>query len=457
MDILYSHDTEQAALLSCITSDTALDIVMETCEEQDFHVPSHKMIFSSIKKLYHSGRNIDRTTILNELKSTAVVKTLSQLLALTEISPKNIEDYCAILHDKTKLRIASQVSDLINKEIRVGELEPSDILDQAQNLIFKAYSRESEDDAALLADIFDNAVDIVKSKMYNKDTNVIGIKTNINRFDRMFYGFEDQQVTVIAGRPSMGKTEFAIQCAVEAALQGITVLILSLEQPRQELIERIISNVTGISSYKIRTGFLGKQEVLTLEANMDKIRNLPIIIDDTPSLTLTKYTAKLRKAKRIHSNLKMVVIDYIQLMDFPSKDTNKELGLVSKGIRNLGRSLGVSTILISQLNRDCDKRENKRPLLSDLRDSGSLEQDADKIVFLYSDYPYTKKDEDLFKGEIILSKHRNGPVGIVLVTNNKITQRFYDAEELSPEHVQYSTAIEFTGNQENKEDDDLPF
>jgi len=453
----FSKEAEDSALAACLASDTALDYLLNTCSSDDFHIPSNNIVFKTIQKLYTSGKAVDRTTIINELKNPSVKEAIDVLLHNTSYNEDNINAYCDILIEKSRLRVASKASAYIQDMLTVQDEVGADlILEQSQEILDSAYKRETEDSIKLPEEILEDTYNIIKAKMYNKDTNVIGIPTHIAKLDRLFYGFEKQTMTVLAGRPSMGKTEFAIQVCTSNALNGIKSIFFSLEQSRQELMERIITNVTEISLGKIHQGFLGKPDVQALEAFYNKIKSLPILIDAPPSLNVSKLTAKLRKAKREHPDLQMMFLDYIQLMDLPGRASrNEEIGRISKTIRQLGKSLDLAVIPLSQLSRKCDERENKRPLLSDLRDSGEVEQDADKIIFMYSDFPYTKKDEDLYTGEIIVAKHRNGPVGKVQVTNNKIIQKFYDAEDVSPESIGYSHALQV--DTPEQEEDDLPF
>ena len=457
-NIPHNKAIEESIIASCLTSGSALDHVLSTCIIEDFYIPSNKTIFKKIKYLYDHSIAVDRITVSNELKFPKMIEVLEIILNNADYNYGNIESYCNILLEKARLRTALRASDYIQASMRVSEDIDADIvLEEAQNILFTAYNRESEDTIVTPSEIFDETFQIIKAKMYNKDTNIIGLSSSIKQFDTIFYGLEPGHLTLLAGRPSMGKTEFAIQMAIHNALAGKTMAFFSLEQPRQELMERIIAHITGISAHKIKHGFLGRNEVKLLEAYSNKLKSLPLVIDDNPSLSLTKLIAKIRKIKREYPDLEAVFIDYIQLMEYPGHDDNKELGIISRALKLQARKINISIIPLSQLNRDCEKRDNKKPLISDLRGSGSLEQDADKIIFMYSDYPYTKKDEDLYTGEIILAKHRNGAVGNVLLTNNKIIQKFYAREDMDPTQISYTNAIMAEIPETKKEEDDLPF
>ena len=461
IEIPVNIEAEQAILLSCFLSEDALYTAIEEVAAIDFHAPGHNFIFSIIKDLSSQDISIDKTTVSAKLVDDVTKESFANMFERDDVSASNIEAYCTVVKEYTKLRLALEASYNIQKEIRLPDRKADLIIQKAEDLLFKAVQREDSQQFKTMSDIIDEAYSNIKVKSDHRKGELIGLTTTIPTLDVVSYGLERQSFNIIAGRPSMGKTELALQILVGNAAKGYPGAIFSIEQPDSELMERMIANYLEIGLSKIKKGYLNREEVSKIEASYGDIKNLPIYIDDTPNISIAHLVAKSKRLKQKIPNLSCIFIDYLQLMDSSSEranNRNEEMTHISRALKVLSRTLDLPVIALSQLSRECEKRDNKRPLLSDLRESGAIEQDADKVFFMYSDYPYLNKKEageaDRYKGEIILAKHRNGPTDTVFITNNKPIQKFYDVEDLKPEHVGYEQAIEASAE---KEDDDLPF
>ena len=464
LEVPFNREAEEAVLLSCFLSEESLYTALEEVADSDFYVTGFSTAFEAIRRLSNDNSSIDKTTVSNQIRDEESKENFLSIFDRGDVNPANVIDYCNIVKEHTKLRSALEVSYLIQQKVRSNERNADTIIEEAETMLFKAIQREESQQFVTPADLFDESYATMTAKAGNKKT-LIGLSTTIPKLDEITYGLERGTLTIVAGRPSMGKTELSLQMAVANASKGYPVAVFSIEQPHSELMERIICNYTEIGLSKIKQGFLNKDDVKRLEAQSMAIKDLPLLIDDTPNISITHIVAKSKRLKKKTPNLSMIVIDYLQLMQSHNKGNsrNEELTHISRSLKVLARILDIPIIAISQLSRDCEKRENKRPLLSDLRESGAIEQDADKVIFMYSDYPYLNKKEvtdiDKYKGEIIVAKHRNGPVDTVLITNNKPIQKIYDREVFKPEQVGYSQAIETIEPVASvvDEDDDLPF
>lgn len=394
-------------------SSTSSFKVIEAIELSDFYGADNKEIFAVMQQQYSKGSEIDRITI----ESTIGRKIDEVFEAAASVT--NTDAYIERLKELSKKRMLMNTAIYIQEEISGDTAE--NILTKAESLLYRASKGSQEKKIYTPAEL----LPIILEK---KDKKEIFVGSSIPEFDEICGGFDPGNLVIIAGRPSMGKTEYAIQVLVHNALKGYAGVIYSIEQSAQELMERIIANVTEIYLTKIRNRELNRTDAQKISDLHDTISALPIFIDDSPGVTMLQVASKTRRLKMQHPNLRLGVVDYLQLMDMPGRNRVEEIGAITRTFKILSRDLDMSMTVLSQLSRECDKRENKRPLLSDLRESGNIEQDADKVIFMYSDFPYTKSPEDEFSGEIILAKHRNGRVGSIKIYNNKLIQKITAAK-----------------------------
>lgn len=433
-EVPYSDAAEKSTILSCFVSPEALYTALERIDAKDFYNTSHSNIFHIIETLDSEGVAVDRTTVLSRITTANVKNVFEGLFTETDVNPVNIETYCDILEENTKLRLALEASYSVQRMVQSGSDNADQIINNTQDALYNATNRRDAKSVLSPTDVLSEVSTNITARIGKSDHDVIGIPSGIECLDNLWLGAEPNDLVIIAGRPSMGKTQLAVQLAIQCALTGKAVLFFSLEMSAAQLMERIISHISGVFYIKIRTGNLTPLDVKKLEETYDIIKTLPIYIDDTAMITPNGVVSKTRRFQQKHGNLGMVVQDYIQLFgsDPKARNRNEELGHISRNFKLLSKSLSIPSIVLSQLSRSCETRgDDKRPILSDLRDSGAIEQDADKVVFVYSDYPYTKRDEHKYKGELILAKHRNGPIGTAHITNDKRIQKFYDADVVS--------------------------
>lgn len=448
----YPNNTEieSLVLLSIFMSEENLLNVLETCKEEDFYNANHRMIFSVINDCNKRGISVDKATVNNYINSEPIREVFNNLFLITDYKNENIPQYIDILVDLSTKRSVLDASLNIQRLVNSNDITANNLIESSEILLLNAIQRDNSNDISLIGE---SITEIANEIQQDPETVERGIISGVEGIDKLTNGFFGSELIIVAGRPSMGKTAFALQAAINAALNEKNVLMFSIEQPKKEIIYRMLANLGRLSLSKIKNRVLNSHEISRLTQAVDRIKYMPFFIDENPNLGIVSLIAKAKKLHRQEDSLGLIVLDYIQLMNLSTTNVVREIGDISKSLKLLARTLDVPVIALSQLSRNCEQREDKRPMLSDLRESGAIEQDGDKIIFMYSDYPYTKRDEDLYKSEIILGKNRNGPVGKALVTYNKITQQFFDRDHVSPDSIGYSEYQEI--NVSTNEDEDF--
>lgn len=448
----YPNNTEieSLVLLSIFMSEENLLNVLETCKEEDFYNANHRMIFSVINDCNKRGISVDKATVNNYINSEPIREVFNNLFLITDYKNENIPQYIDILVDLSTKRSVLDASLNIQRLVNSNDITANNLIESSEILLLNAIQRDNSNDISLIGE---SITEIANEIQQDPETVERGVISGVEGIDKLTNGFFGSELIIVAGRPSMGKTAFALQAAINAALNEKNVLMFSIEQPKKEIIYRMLANLGRLSLSKIKNRVLNSHEISRLTQAVDRIKYMPFFIDENPNLGIVSLIAKAKKLHRQEDSLGLIVLDYIQLMNLSTTNVVREIGDISKSLKLLARTLDVPVIALSQLSRNCEQREDKRPMLSDLRESGAIEQDGDKIIFMYSDYPYTKRDEDLYKSEIILGKNRNGPVGKALVTYNKITQQFFDRDHVSPDSIGYSEYQEI--NVSTNEDEDF--
>jgi replicative DNA helicase len=401
--------------------------VVAILEPDDFYDPRCRAVYSAILAEAESGV-IDVSTIWERVKNSNLFSDPVEIVKYTDYHVPNVMHVARIVKDNSILRKLSQLgAELMNG---AKEKSASELLELAEYRIFKlseertfqTYHLVSE----LLSPVFNHLEELAKK--VKEGVPVTGIPTGYEALDSMIGGFREGDFVIIAARPSMGKTAFALNLALNAARARAPVMFFSLEMSYQQLIERLLSTLSLVDLYKIRHGRLEEKDWRALVAAADKLMKLPIVIDDESLLDLRTTRAKLRRAKREHG-IKIAFIDYLQLMHAkPSESRQQQIAEISRGLKLLARELQITIVALSQLSRAVEQREDKRPRLSDLRESGAIEQDADIVMFLYKD-SYYKMDEEKKPAdevEIIIGKQRNGPTGTVTLLFNNNTTGFFN-------------------------------
>ena len=414
-------EAEQSVLGGILLNNQALNTVLEILKAGDFYSEAHRKIFAAIVDL--SDRNepsdlITLSSILRDRKHLDQAGGTTYLASLVDNVPSaaNIAHYSKIVKEKSILRsLIATATDILNKSYDASK-DIENVLDEAEHAIFDISENKIRPAFFPFKEIIKDSVRTIE-KLYERKELVTGVPTGYEKVDDMTSGFQKSDLIIIAGRPSMGKTAFALNIAQYAALEAaVPVAVFSLEMSKEQLAIRLLSAESRVDSQRIRRGFLGETDWPKLIAAASRLSEAPIYIDDTPAITVLEMKAKARRLKA-EVNLGLIILDYLQLMRSSGyKDSREqEISDISRSLKALAKELNVPVVALSQLNRKVEDRQNKRPQMADLRDSGAIEQDADVIAFIYRDEVYDKSEENPEKGmaEIIIGKQRNGPTGMV--------------------------------------------
>jgi replicative DNA helicase len=415
----HNAEAEQTVLASCMIDHIAVEKVINLLKYDDFYYEANKEIYDSIKQIHLQNIPVDAVTVFEELKKRGKIDYVGgfeYLVTLTEniITSKNVEAYCNIIREKSTLRKLIDASQEIiekgykeNDDVqRIIELAESRIFSISQNRSINSFSEIKE----VLMTVFNQLEERAKS-----GGNLTGLTTGYTDLDRMTSGLQKSDLILLAARPSMGKTALALNIAMNTVKTGSSVALFSLEMSKEQYVQRIISMESMVDSAKLRTGNLEDDDWTRLIDTMSLISSYDVYIDDTPSVSLFEMMSKCRRLK-IEKGLDLIIVDYLQLMSDGGKNDNRqqEISNISRGLKALARELSCPVMALSQLSRAPELRTDHRPIMSDLRESGAIEQDADVVMMLYRD-EYYHKEESEKKGitEVIITKQRNGPVGTV--------------------------------------------
>lgn len=427
----YSDEAEQSVLGAMLLDRDAVVKVLPLLRPEDFYRTAHQTIYEAIVVIYEKGEPIDLVTLVSHLKSTNRLENIggaSYIADLAESVPTsaNASYYADIVRDKSVIRQLIRSATEIVESGYAQESEVEGILEDAERKIFAITQRGMRGDFVPIRTVVGDALEKI-SKLSMAKGGYTGIPTGFTRLDHMTLGLQPSDLIIIAARPSMGKTAFCLNIAQNIALhQDKAVAFFSLEMPREQIAMRMLSGEAMISSQKIRMGDLDDEEWDRLSSQAGILSKTRMFIDDTPGITATEMRAKCRHLQA-ENGLDLVVIDYMQLMESSSKSGNRvqELSEISRSLKSLAREMNVPVIALSQLSRAVESRTNHRPQLSDLRESGAIEQDADIVGFLYrDDYYNPDTSETPNTAEVIIAKHRNGPIGAFRLTFQKDYTRF---------------------------------
>jgi replicative DNA helicase len=418
----HSIEAEQAVLGGAFLDKEAWDKVIERVREEDFYRKDHRTIFRAISQLSEEGEPYDIVTVAEWLENHQLLDEaggMRNLAALAENTPSanNIGAYADIVRKRSILRqLISATSDINDTVFNPQGRTSEQILEYAEQTVFEIAERENQGRKSYLdiKEYLKGALERI-DELFHKDSPITGIATGYDDLDMKTAGFQRSDLIIVAGRPSMGKTAFAINIAEHAAIKGKeSVAIFSMEMPGEQLAMRMMSSLGRIDQHKIRTGKLEDEDWPRLTSAVSILQESKMFIDDTPALTPSELRARCRRISREHG-LDLVVVDYLQLMQVAGTSENRatEISEISRSLKAMAKELSVPVIALSQLNRSLESRTDKRPVMSDLRESGAIEQDADVILFIYRDEVYDEDSVDKGLAEIIISKQRNGPIGKV--------------------------------------------
>ncbi len=441
-----NEEAEMAVLGSMLLEDNAISHAVELLDEKAFYKDAHKKIFSTIVDIYSENKPVDLITTTERLKTRKFfddVGGASYLASLTQAMPTaaNISHYARIVREKYIMRSLITTGTQIVTEAYEADANTEELLDRSEKLIFDITSRKSESSSVPIKEIIKESIEAIDG-LYQRKEHITGIATSFHEFDIMTAGLQSSDLIIVAGRPSMGKSALATCIAEHAGMvQKVPTVIFSLEMAKEQLVQRMLCSYARVDFHKVRTGFLSQSDWPKLTDAAGKLAESPIFIDDTPSISALELRAKARRLKSQH-NIGLVIVDYLQLMRTTRNMDNRqqEISEISRSLKALAREINAPVMAMSQLSRAVEARADRRPQLSDLRESGAIEQDADVVILLLREEYYNPTPENRGIAELIVAKQRNGPVGSLNLAFIKEYTRFENLtrhhEELAEEEVE---------------------
>ena len=437
------HDieAEQAVIGSMLTDKEAISSAIEVLKSEDFYREDNKLIFEAILNLYNRAEPVDIITLKTELQSMKQLEAVGGLEYIAQLPDKvpttaNVEQYIKIVEEKSALRaLIKTANDLITLGYDQTQ-EVEDILDGAEKRIFDVIKNRNQKGYSSIKDILVDSFTELE-QLYNQKQHITGIPTGFADLDSITAGLHPSDLVIVAARPAMGKSAFALNIATNAAVRAnVPVAIFSLEMSKEQMTNRILCSEALVDSNKVKTGKIDDDDWTKLAEASGILSQSPIIIDDTPGISIMKIREKCRKLK-LERDIGLVVIDYIQLIQGNNKknlNREQEISEISRSLKLLAKDIKVPVIALSQLSRSVEQRTDHRPMLSDLRESGAIEQDADIVMFLYRDDYYNEDSKEKNIAEVILAKHRAGDTGTVKLAWLGSFTKFANSEQYREEY-----------------------
>ncbi|SHJ40821.1 replicative DNA helicase [Parasporobacterium paucivorans] len=431
----HSVEAEKSVIGSMMMDEDAVAKASEILVADDFYGRQYGVVFDAMVEMYNQGKPVDLITLNNKLKEKDVPPELAGIEFIKELleavpTSANIKHYAEIVHEKAMLRRIIKITDEISNECYMGRDSLENILNETERRVFGLIQTNSENSFITIRQIVMNVLDKIEEASKSKSI-VTGVPTGFTDLDYKTAGLQPSDLVLIAARPSMGKTAFVLNIAEHLAFKkNMGVAIFSLEMSKEQLVNRLFAQESRVDSQAIRTGKLSESDWEKLIDSANVIGNSKLVIDDTPSIGVAEMRTKCRKFK-LENDIQLIVIDYLQLMSGGKRSDNRqqEISDISRALKGLARELNVPIIALSQLNRALEQRQDRRPMLSDLRDSGAIEQDADVVMFLYRDEYYHPDTEDKSVAEVIIAKQRNGPVGTIKLMWQADFTKFVNREQ----------------------------
>ncbi len=421
----HSDEAEQAVLGGVMLDNKAWDRIADKINEHDFYRADHRLIFNALSALASKSNPLDVVTVSEFLKQRVELESAGGEVYLFELSKNtpsaaNVTAYAEIVHERSVLRqLIGASNEIADLAFHPDGQQASEILDIAEQKVFKIAEQGSRgSEPVKLSNLLAQATERIDT-LFHSDDAFSGLATGFTDFDKMTSGLQQGDLVIIAGRPSMGKTVLGINIAENAAITtDKPVLVFSLEMSGEQIAMRMISSLGRIDQHKVRTGKLSDDDWPRLTSVVSMLAEAKMFVDDTPALSPIELRARARRIARQHGQLGLIVIDYLQLMQVPGNKENRtnEISEISRSLKALAKELNVPVVALSQLNRSLEQRHDRRPIMSDLRESGAIEQDADLIAFIYRDEVYNSDSPDKGTAEIIIGKQRNGPIGKIRLT-----------------------------------------
>jgi len=422
----HSIQAEQSVLGGLMLDNQMWDSIADRVGEEDFYRKDHRLIFCAIRDLADKQDPFDVITLSDLLAQAGKLEDAGGLaylgtLAKDTPSAANIVAYTDIVRERSVLRQLVHVgTEISNVALQPEGRETAEILEYAEQKVFEIAEQRQRGSTGFMPikTLLSTAVDRIET-LFQQEGSLTGASTGFNDFDEKTSGLQRSDLIIVAGRPSMGKTSFAMNIAENVAIKGDKpVAVFSMEMPGDQLAMRMMSSLGRIDQHKVRTGNLDDDEWPRMTSAINILAEAKLFIDDTPALSPTDVRSRARRLVREHGPLGLIVLDYLQLMQSPGYGENRvnEISHISRSLKALAKEMDVPVVALSQLNRNLEQRTNKRPVMSDLRESGSIEQDADVIAFIYRDEVYNEDSPDKGTAEIIIAKQRNGPIGTTRLT-----------------------------------------
>jgi replicative DNA helicase len=432
-------DAEQAVLGALLIAGDGISRIVDIVEPEYFYRKSHQVVFAAMLDLFDRNEPIDIVTVSQYLKDEGKLENVGGRqyiadLAMSVATTANLEYYGRIVYEKALLRNLIKAGTEIVSSC-YEETDADIAIDKAEHLIFNLAQRRNLQQLVHIKNIVEESFARIEQRYENRDT-LSGVPTGFYDLDAMTSGFQPSDLIIVAARPSMGKTAFVLNVAQHVAVEHkVPVAVFSLEMSKEQLVQRMLCSQAEIDANRLRTGLLHNNDWTKLARAMGHLGEAPVFIDDSAVVTALEIRAKCRRLKAEYKALGLIIIDYIQLMQGRKQTDNRvqEVSEISRSLKTLARELNVPVIALSQLSRAVEARQNKRPMLSDLRESGSIEQDADIVMFIYRDEYYNPDTEHRGEAEIIIAKQRNGPTGTVDLLYQSSITRF-----LNKAHTQYA-------------------
>ncbi|MBQ7480113.1 MAG: replicative DNA helicase [Selenomonadaceae bacterium] len=430
-------EAEQAVLGAVLIKKEALTEVQEILKPEDFYREAHRIVYSAMEDLFINNEAVDLVTLTEQLRKKDQLDKVGGLAFVTALANSvptaaNVIYHAKIVREKAELRsLIDAATEIAGKAYEDAD-EVETIMDEAEKKILSIAASRTVSDFEPIKSILMNSIDRI-STLYESKGGLTGLSTGFKDLDALTSGLQASDLVLVAARPSMGKTAFTLNIAAHAAMRGHSVAFFSLEMSKEQLVQRMLCSEGAIDSQRLRTGQLEGEEWGKLIGTADKLSKAKIYIDDTPGITVMELRSKSRRLKAEHG-LELIVIDYLQLMQGRSARNSdsrqQEISEISRSLKALARELNVPVVALSQLSRSVESRQVKKPMLSDLRESGSLEQDADIVMFLYREDYYDQDTENKNITEVIIAKHRNGPVDTVSLFFQKEFTKFRDLSRM---------------------------
>ena len=444
----HSIEAEQSVLGGLMLDDNAWFKIADTIGVDDFHHPRHRIVFSVMLELAAANQPLDNVTLRDALSSRSLLDKAGgtdYLIELVDSTPgaTNVGAYAEIVKERATLRrLISAANDIADTAFQPEGRTSADVLDHAEQLVFQIGDDRMNDSVPKRVGDVTQEVAHRLDFLAKQGNAITGVATGFEDLDQRTAGFQKSDLVIVAARPSMGKTALIVNMAEHAVMTARSeehdgaVLIFSLEQPADQLVMRMLSSLGRVDQTRMRTGHLTPEDWDRFDAARLQVQDKPLYIDDTPALTPNAIRARARRVSREAGGLKMIMVDYLQLMRPSSRQENRtnEIAEISRSLKAIAKEMQCPVVACSQLNRSLESRSDKRPYMSDLRESGAIEQDADVILFIYRDEVYNPETDDKGLAEIIIGKQRNGPIGMVKLTflpqltkfDNHIDEQAYD-------------------------------